>query len=127
MGIHSRIFFAATPMKGRLMSVSISPGAIAFTVTPWPASSLANERVPPGRFDGLQSLLGAVVLLPIVDADRRTGAGQPFGDRASDASRRPGHDGHPAGQINAHRHPRISLASAPRTRRTARARSPARS
>src|SRR2546430_296192 len=45
MGIHSRIFFAATPMKGRLMSVSISPGAIAFTVTPWPASSLASERV----------------------------------------------------------------------------------
>src|SRR5437660_793430 len=86
------------PMKGRLMSVSISPGAIAVADI-----GLVDERVPPSRFDGLESLLGAVVLRAVVDADRRAGPRHPLGDRAADASRRAGHQGHPAGQIDTHR------------------------
>src|SRR5439155_772238 len=95
--------------EGRLMSVSIRPGAMAFTVTPRGLSAVAHirlmdEGVAARRLDRLQRLLRPLVLLAIVDADRRPCTRETRGDRPADPTRRAGHERDPTGQVDLRGH-----------------------
>ena len=64
---------------------------------------LVHEGMPAVRLDRAERVLGALVLLAVVDADGRARARQPLRDRAADAARGTRDQRNPPRQLNAHR------------------------